>query len=137
MYRGGHKMLRQQTDLRGGGMQVGQPHVRRVLRRRKFVHGRNETVRFLVHVLQEADDADLGLHAHCELRLRVPVVLRAVLFLLQEHKRSHVNRAAAVSKTSTSCCGVKNPPKKPPKKQTEASRLRGVRVVLVLVIDGY
>ena len=71
-------------------MQVGQPHVCCVLRRRKFVHGRNETVRFLVHVLQEADDADLGLHAHCELRLRVPVVLRAVLFLLQEHKRSQV-----------------------------------------------
>lgn len=75
------------AGLRGGRVQVGQPHVRRALRRRQFVHGRNETVRVLLHVLQEAEHADVGAHAHVELRLRVPVVLGAVLFLLREKTR--------------------------------------------------
>lgn len=70
--------------LRGGGVQVGQSHVRCVLRRRQFIHGRNETVGILVHVLQEAEHAEVGADAHAELRLRVAVVLRAVLFLLEE-----------------------------------------------------
>lgn len=70
--------------LRGGRVQVGQSHVRCVLRRRQFIHGRNETVGVLLHVVQEAEHADVGADAHAELRLRVAVVLRAVLFLLEE-----------------------------------------------------
>lgn len=63
-------------DLRGGGVQVGQPHVGGVLGGRQLVHWRDEAVRLLVHVVQEADDADVGPHAHRgELRLCVSVVL--------------------------------------------------------------
>lgn len=74
--------------LRGGGVQVGQPHVGGVLGRGQLVHGRDEAVRLLVHVVQEADDADVGPHAHRgELRLGVSVVLRAVLLLLRGSRR--------------------------------------------------
>lgn len=74
------------ASLRGGGVQVGQSHVRGVLRRRQFIHGRNEPVCVFLHVVQEAEHADVGADAHAELRFGVAVVLRAVLFLLRETK---------------------------------------------------
>lgn len=74
-----------ETGLRGGGVEVGQSHVRR-LRRGQFIHGRNETVRVFLHVVQEAEHAEVGADAHRELRLRVPVVLGAVLLLLREKR---------------------------------------------------
>lgn len=71
-----HCLLWQGVDLRGGGVQVGQPHVGVVLGGGQLVHWRDEAVRLLVHVVQEADDADVGSHAHRgELRLGVSVVL--------------------------------------------------------------
>lgn len=71
-----HCIRWQVVDLRGGGVQVGQPHVGGVLGGRQLVHWRDEAVRLLVHVVQEADDADVGPHAHRgELRLCVSVVL--------------------------------------------------------------
>lgn len=77
------RQKRLDLDLRGGGVQVGQPHVRR-LRRGQLIHGRNEAVHVFVYVVQEAEHADVGVDAHGELRLGVPVVLGAVLFLLRE-----------------------------------------------------
>lgn len=74
-----------ETGLRGGGVEVGQSHVRR-LRRGQLIHGRNETVRVFLHVVQEAEHAEVGADAHRELRLRVPVVLGSVLFLLREKR---------------------------------------------------
>lgn len=71
-------------DLRGGGVQVGQPHVGGVPGGGQLVHWRDEAVRLLVHVLQEADDADIRPHTHSgELRLGVSVVLGSVLLLLR------------------------------------------------------
>lgn len=77
-------------------MQVGQPHVRRGLGGCEFVHGRDESVRLLVHVLQEAEHAEVGPHRHAELRLGVSVVLRAVLLLLRGHEAASAGEETGV-----------------------------------------
>lgn len=55
-------------DLRGGGVQVGQSHVRR-LRRGQLIHGRNEAVHVFLYVVQKAEHTDVGVDAHGKLRL--------------------------------------------------------------------
>lgn len=92
------------SDLRGGSMQVGQPHVCRVLRGGEFVHGWNKTVSLLVHVVQEAEHAEVRPDAHSELCLCVSIVLRTILLLLPGvYKRSNDEQRG---ETVWVCCRI-------------------------------
>ena len=95
------------SDLHGGRVQVGQPHVCRVLRGWQVVHRWDETVCFLLHVVQEAEHTEVWPDGDGELRLGVPVVLWAVLLLLQKHKEV---KLWPEGDEATSCCGVTSEP---------------------------
>lgn len=65
-------------------MQVGQTHVGGVLGGRELVDGRDEAVRLLLQLVQEAQHTEVWTHCPCDLGLVVGlgVILRAILLLL-------------------------------------------------------
>lgn len=60
-------------------MQVGQTHVGGVLGGRELVDGRDEAVRLLLQLVQEAQHTEVWTHCPCDLALGLVVGLRVIL----------------------------------------------------------